>query len=434
VIIRNFKNSGSAVGAVNYVLSNFDSNRTLRNVPPKILRGDVAITKIIDKEFCQKFQHKSLSGVLSFRAGEAITEQQKQSLIDDFEKAMFGNMRSRVNALYVEHGDKKGNRLEIHYVINRVDLDTGKFFNPCPPGQLTKELVKTFSALKNQEYGFKAIEEDPLKTKYTDNETKGRKNSRNGFHELKGKVRIDRALMDLVKDGTLKNRAELLGFLGDNNMKLSRIGNDYISIEKDGRNIRLRGGIYADTGKDYQIATLESRSVEKPTYAQNLSRLNEIVAIRNQYNSQRFNAKIKIRPALMSKLVSSVMPTAKVHTKNEPQAIQSGMDMQHSQSSKKAILESSNLSADGSVNATDSQASDNAFDSVNSAMTAVSFAQNSLSGALAQLANAKTPDQQAKAKQLVSEAQAKVDKAYALLAMAKICEINAPKKTTRKIR
>jgi hypothetical protein len=434
VIIRNFKNSGSAVGAVNYVLSNFDSNRTLRNVPPKILRGDVAITKIIDKEFCQNFQHKSLSGVLSFRAGEAITEQQKQSLIDDFEKTMFGNMRSRVNALYVEHGDKKGNRLEIHYVINRVDLDTGKFFNPCPPGQLTKELVKTFSALKNQEYGFKAIEEAPLKTKYTDNETKGRKNSRNGFHELKGKVRIDRALMDLVKDGTLKNRTELLGFLGDNNMKLSRIGNDYISIEKDGRNIRLRGGIYADTGKDYQIVASESQSVEKPTYAQNLSRLNEIVAIRNQYNSQRFNAKIKTRPALMSKLLIGVMTTAKEHTKNEPQSVQLGTDMQHSQSSKNEISELFSLSTEDSVNTTDSVASDNAFDSVNSAMGSVSSAQYSLAGALAQLANAKNPEQQARAQLAVNEAQARVAKAQALLAMAKIREINTPQKSTRKMR
>lgn len=291
MILKNFENSGSAEGAVNYILSMHDHTGKKRSVEPKILRGNPNTTKEICKEFCSKFSHKTVSGVLSFRDNEEITEEQKQKLMDDFEKTFLGNMRDRINILWVEHRDK--NNLEMHYVINRVDLDTGKSFNPFHFSSKTKELIKLFSAVKNHEFGFKQIEEKPLKSQLTSNEIKCKDKDRHGFENLDTKLKLESALQMLVKNGDIKNRKELIDFLKDEGKTLSRIGEDYISIEvKGGRNIRLKGGIFArNDDKDYKQVIQEFKE-NKESFDINkaVSKLNKLVEQRDTYNQERYTA------------------------------------------------------------------------------------------------------------------------------------------------
>lgn len=291
MLVKNFENSGGADGAVNYVLSEFDHTGKRRSVEPKVLRGNPEITKDICREFCSKFSHKTVSGVLSFRDNEKITDEQKQKLMDDFEKTFFGNMKDRINILWVEHMDK-GN-LELHYVINRVDLDTGKATNPFHFSPKTKELIKLFSAVKNYEFGFKQIEEKPLKTQLTSNEIKCKDKERHGFQNLDTKLKLESALQMLVKNGDIKNRKELIEFLQEEGKILSRIGEDYISIEvKGGRNIRLKGGIFArNEDKDYKQIIKESKdSKEEFDIVKAVSKLNKIVEQRDSYNEERYTA------------------------------------------------------------------------------------------------------------------------------------------------
>lgn len=397
MIIQNFENSGSAEGAVNYVLSSHDHTGKRRSVEPKILRGDPDTTKEICREFCQRFSNKTVSGVLSFRDNEDITDEQKQKLMDDFADTFFNNMKERVNILWIEHRDKSN--LEMHYVINRLDLDSGKIFNPFPPGGQTKELMKLFSAVKNHEFGFKQIEEKPLKTKFSSNEIKCKGKENHGFENLDSKLKIESALQMLVKSGDIKNRNELIEFLQDNGKKLSRIGDDYISIEVDGgRNIRLKGGIFSkNEDKDYKQVVQEFKD-SKQTFdiVKAVSKLNKIVEQRNSYNEERYTAE-KTKPIfikLTEMKIEDKQPSQPGTRPIEPvQAIASPIEPQTHDKQGSTTSEPSKASQDK-----DSEPqSDNT--SVSSGIaTGVASAMSAVENAKGQLANARTEIEKVRAR------------------------------------
>lgn len=53
--------------------------------------------------------------------------------MDDFEKLAFAGMQpDQYNILWVRHSH--ANHHELHFVIPRVELSTGKAFNAFPPG------------------------------------------------------------------------------------------------------------------------------------------------------------------------------------------------------------------------------------------------------------------------------------------------------------
>ncbi|WP_440487297.1 relaxase/mobilization nuclease domain-containing protein [Serratia nevei] len=295
------KGRTSATGAVNYVLSDKDYTGKLRDEKPKILRGSVEVTKQLD-ELTKNYSSQSAHGVISFRPGETLTDKQKEKLLDDFEKTFLGNMRNRVNCLFVEHTDKD-NRLEIHFVINKVDLGATKkkSYNPFPPGYI--QLKEAFVSLKNDEFDFDQITFDrPLKNSFSSEEVKALKIGNHRFKTLDKKADIDKHLQKLVKDGKIKNRKQLISYLENNGYKLSRKDNpNYLSIEVDGgRNIRLKDGIYKDTGKNYDVVV--SLNKEKAFDRQAcLNILNKELEKRNLENTKRYGAKPQKLVSISSK-------------------------------------------------------------------------------------------------------------------------------------
>ncbi|WZB70794.1 relaxase/mobilization nuclease domain-containing protein [Achromobacter xylosoxidans] len=193
---------------------------------------------------------------------------------------------------FVEHTDKD-NRLEIHFVINKVDLGAIKkrAYNPFPPGYIP--LKEAFVSLKNDELGFEQITFDrSLKTSFSSEEVKALKSDNHRFKTLNKKADIDSHLQKLVKDGKIKNRKELISYLESNGYKLSRKDNpNYLSIEVDGgRNIRLKDGIYKDTGQNYDVVV--SLNKEKAFDKQAcLNILNKELEKRNLENTKRYEAK-----------------------------------------------------------------------------------------------------------------------------------------------
>lgn len=108
-------------------------------------------------------KHKYTAGVISFREGEMITEEQQLTLINDFERT-FAPFREedRVNFLWVRHFDK--GRLELNFLVPMTDLKTKKAFNISPPGKINQDFYNKYCHCKNYEYGFEQIEKDkPLK-------------------------------------------------------------------------------------------------------------------------------------------------------------------------------------------------------------------------------------------------------------------------------
>lgn len=262
-LFRDFKaGRSSAKGAVNYCLSDFDSRRNRREVKPVIVKGDAFRTRSLDSLCPEKWTSLSTSGAIAFRDKEEITQEKKLELIDQFERTFLGNMRDRVNILWIEHRDK-GN-LELHFVINKIDLITGKYFNPFPPGHIPKK--DAFVKLKNDEYGFEQVEQkNPFKTSFTDDERKALLSSSHNFKSLDKKAEIDKVVKNLIVSKQVKNQDELIKWFKDNGFKLSRTTEKSISIEiEGGRNIRLKGGMYESSNLSYQEIFKEFKQKKEP--------------------------------------------------------------------------------------------------------------------------------------------------------------------------
>lgn len=325
MIIRIFDNKKDGVkykplatGAVNYVLSEKDWKGDVRSVKPRILEGDPHFTKELDK-YAEKYSQPSISGSINFAKGEEITEEQKKQLLADFKENFLDVMESNANILFVEHRDK-GN-LEIHFVINCLAMmKDGKtlYYNPFPPkrnkdgsfnGQdsMTTDLKDTFCKLKNHEFGFKQIIEDPSKTRLTNGEKKARQFNKEDFINL-DKTKLDKAMKSIVKDGTVKNRDELLKFLHSTGYKV-KTGTDYISIaikQEDGTEkfSRFRNGIYArNDEQSYKEAKKEFKEAKDKTLTdQDIEKLQKqlerIVQIRSLHNVKRFKMGTERTPRL----------------------------------------------------------------------------------------------------------------------------------------
>lgn len=262
-LFRDYKQGrSSATGAVNYCLSDFDSRKNRREVKPVVVKGDAFRTRSLDSLCPEKWTSLSTSGAIAFRDKEEITQEKKLELIDQFERTFLGNMRDRVNILWIEHRDK-GN-LELHFVINKIDLITGKYFNPFPPGHIPKK--DAFVKLKNDELGFEQVEQkNPFKTFFTDSESKALLSSSHNFKTLDKKAEIDKVVKNLIVSKQVKNRDELIKWFKDNGFKLSRTTEKSISIEiEGGRNIRLKGGMYESSNLSYQEIFKEFKQKKEP--------------------------------------------------------------------------------------------------------------------------------------------------------------------------
>ncbi|MCH5471595.1 relaxase/mobilization nuclease domain-containing protein, partial [Bacillus toyonensis] len=139
--------------------------------------------------------------------GEKLTDQQKQELISSFEKNFMPNMEGRFNALYVAHGNN-----EIHYIVNKVDLESGKAFNPMPPGH--EKMKDLFQRTENFKYGFEQVVRNPElgATKYSHEEQKAIIRNQ-PFGNLSSKQELDNQLKSMVGNGLINSREELISTL-----------------------------------------------------------------------------------------------------------------------------------------------------------------------------------------------------------------------------
>ena len=99
--------------------------------PPQVLRGDVEITCALINTLDTKWRFTA--GVLSWHPDDVVTPEQEERVMDDFEAVAFAGLDAdQRNILWVRHSH--AGHHELHFVIPRVELHSGKAFNPCPPG------------------------------------------------------------------------------------------------------------------------------------------------------------------------------------------------------------------------------------------------------------------------------------------------------------
>ena len=238
MIIKLFRRgTGRGSGPVDYLLSETDSEGNPRPHSPEILYGKPEqIRRVIDS---LGFRHKYTSGVLSFATEDRPTLVQQDQVIREFEDLAFaGISRDRVLALWVRHTNADG-RVELHFVIPKVDLATGKQFNAFPPGW--KKDFRDWKNLTNLRNGW-ADPENPNRARVR---SPGEKESPSRSRE---KERITGLLIPKIKAGEIANRAGVIDELKRQGYSIGRLSQEYLSIKRDGSPpLRLKGGIFAES-------------------------------------------------------------------------------------------------------------------------------------------------------------------------------------------
>ena len=232
--------TGGGLGSINYLLNERKAAGTAR-----VIKGDENLTRAIIKGITYK--QKTCFGVLSFEEKyDFLTEEQKLKIIKDFERALLGEyMLERTNVLWVEHSDKDG-RLELNFLIPKIDLETDRSFNPyfAKYDQTRIDLIKR---IINDEYGLSSPD-DPAKEQTI-------LSSKKNINHYKNLEELDQKLHDLVKQGYIKNRDHMIELLTQSGIEITRINKKGITIilptkkkkSSTRRNIRCRLHKYSKT-------------------------------------------------------------------------------------------------------------------------------------------------------------------------------------------
>ncbi len=243
---------GDGDGSVNYLL-----NERVKQGTARVLKGDANLTKSLLLSLTQK--HKACVGCLSFEEPN-IDESLKYELMESFENALLTeSMQNRYNILWVEHTDK--GRLELNFVIPRIDLITQKAFTPYyHSADITRiDIWKDYTNLKHVFTNPKDLEKQQISNYHNTKTPQGKAIFKN-YKEL------DNYLYNAVTQGLLNSRAEIIELLQASNYEITRQGKDYISVKLPNQQKakRLKGIIYDERFTEQRLIEQELRE-----YSQN---------------------------------------------------------------------------------------------------------------------------------------------------------------------
>ncbi|MFA4718293.1 relaxase/mobilization nuclease domain-containing protein [Helicobacter pylori] len=225
---------GDGDGSVNYLL-----NERVEQGTARVLKGDANLTKSLLLSLTQK--HKACVGCLSFEESN-IDESLKYELMESFENALLTeSMQNRYNILWVEHTDK--GRLELNFVIPKIELGRQKVFNPYYH-KVDLKRIDTWKDCINLKHNFTNPKNIEKQHNIQQHQTKNPQNK----ELLATYEKLDKLIQDNL--GTLFNsRADIINFLKDNQCEVTRQGKDYISIKlpNEPKAKRLKGFYYHET-------------------------------------------------------------------------------------------------------------------------------------------------------------------------------------------
>jgi len=99
-----------------------------------VLRGDPWQIAMVSDSLTTRYRYSS--AVIAFAPEDHPTPEQIDQCLEDFQRAM-GLDDDRLAWTAIRH-DEPGDRVAIHVLVARVDLLTGKSFNPAPPGWMKR--------------------------------------------------------------------------------------------------------------------------------------------------------------------------------------------------------------------------------------------------------------------------------------------------------
>ena len=256
MIVSTFKTGkGKSKGVLSYLLNKRD-----RKPPAKIFAGDSKLLQVLIDG--NQRAYKYTSGVLAFRDEEHPTPEQLREIVAAFERTFAPNLdSSRFPLLWVLHRDK-GNT-ELHFVAPMQDAHTGKQVNICPPGKQFQQMFRDFQSLVNHRYKWPQVtskrpHKSPLLPKYRKGE--------------KLKEYFEMVVAKLSQMGVIKTRDDLVKWSEAKGFKVTRQGNDYLSMQHgDSKAVRLKGPAFASSA-DYveqpapaiaKLSEMEHKAIER---------------------------------------------------------------------------------------------------------------------------------------------------------------------------
>lgn len=292
---------GAGEGPTNYLVREDYPGRDAHL--PDVLRGDPEVTRaLIDSlETTWRFT----AGALSWHPDDTVTPEQEQRVMDDFEALAFAGLEAgQRNILWVRH--VHAGHHELHFVIPRVELASGKAFNPCPPGW--QKHFDLFRDLHNHREGW-ARPDDPARMRmFTPAHTDLHRarllrwgKTPKPDDRVAAKEAIHEYMQAKVELGQASNRTEVLMALQEAGLEINRAGKDYITVKDpdSGEKLRLKGGMYAEHWDFSQFVGRTSEGQSRtgaagdgepdPATVQRLEReLAAVIAKRAQYNRGRY--------------------------------------------------------------------------------------------------------------------------------------------------
>ena len=253
-----------AAGALGYLLGENNRAGVRRSPLPVVVRGDPAVTHGLINS--SNFEWRYTSGVLSFSAGERITPEMEQKIMDEFEAAAFAGLSSdRYNILWIRHAHT--GREELHFVVPRIELATGKSLNIAPPGKASRQLFDTFRSKINAELGL-SDPDDPARRRGLSLPAvvaKLKKQPEQSWAISSARMRqaIDDCIAAKVRTGTIQSREQVVRELTAAGFGIVREGADYLTVLQPltGKRIRLRGECYR---KDWNGRARSLRNLSQP--------------------------------------------------------------------------------------------------------------------------------------------------------------------------
>lgn len=268
------------------------------DAPPAVVRGDKDATRrLIDS---LDFKNKYTSGVLSFAPGETITPEMERAIMDRFEQVAYAGLQpDQYNILWVRHAH--AGHHELHFVTPRVELSTGKSLNIRPPGELAKRHFDDFRSEINARYGL-ADPTDPdreRRIKMPNHDLKKAAEAIRLGEKPKENIRglVDELLTQRAENGLIQNRDEVINAVKELGFTVPRAGKNYITIEADGKKMRMKGALYE---RDYQPGTTLENANQKrerdyskpdPERAERFAkRVEKNIGKRAEYNRERYKS------------------------------------------------------------------------------------------------------------------------------------------------
>ena len=230
--------------------------------PPEVLRGDVAMTCALIDSIERRW--KFTSGALSWHPDDKVSPEKEEEVMDAFEQVAFAGLApDQRNILWVRH--VHAGHHEMHFVIPRLELSSGKDFNACPPGwqkdfDVFRDLFNHREQWARPDDPARAREDLPKKADLFKARLERWGRELKESDRDKAKDAIHAYLKEKIAQGFVSNRAGILAALQEKGLTINRAGKDYISVvmPESGQKLRFKGTIYREQWTSRAPATEEN--------------------------------------------------------------------------------------------------------------------------------------------------------------------------------